>query len=77
MNYEPAINLWEDMKEKFYDEYLSSYYRAKYLPQSQCGTFQVEANTMNSHSHPISCPQHTFAQSTKELSTREVMDSTI
>ena len=77
MNYDPAISLWEDMKEKFYDEYLSPYYRAKYLPQSQCGTFQVEANTMNSHSHPISCPQRTFAQSTKELSTREVMDSTI
>ena len=77
MDYEPAISVWEDMKEKICDEYLSPYYRAKYLPQSQCGTFQVEANTMNSHSHPISCPQRTFAQSTKELSTREVMDSTI
>ena len=67
MNYEPIISVWEDMKEKFCDEYLSPYYRAKYLPQSQCGTFQVEANTMNPHSHPISCPQRTFEQSTKEL----------
>ena len=32
---------------------------------------------MNSHSHPISCPQRTFAQSTKELSTREVIESTV
>ena len=58
MNYEPTISMWEDMKEKLCDEYLSSYYRAKYLPQSQCGTFQVEANTMNHHPHPhpISCP---------------------
>ena len=56
MDYEPAISVWEDMKEKLCDEYLSPYYRAKYLPQSQCGTFQVEANTMNPHPHPISCP---------------------
>ncbi|KAK9981915.1 hypothetical protein SO802_035285 [Lithocarpus litseifolius] len=55
------------MKEKFCDEYLSPYYRAKYLPQSQCGIFQVEANTMNPHPHPISCPQCTFEQSTKEF----------
>ena len=51
-------------------EYLSPYFRAKYLPQSQCGIFQVEANTMNPHA--ISCPQYTFEQSTfrqgKELS---------
>ena len=46
-------------------EYLSPYFRAKYLPQSQCSAFQVEANTMNPH--PISCPQRTFEQSTKEL----------
>ena len=77
MDYEPVISVWEDMKEKLCDEYLSSYYRAKYLLQSQCDTFQVEANTMNSHPHPISCPQRTFAQSTKELSTREVIESTI
>ena len=32
---------------------------------------------MNSHPHPIPCPQCTFAQSTKELSTREVMESTV
>ena len=25
MNYEPAISVWEDMKEKFCDEYLSPY----------------------------------------------------
>ena len=56
MSYEPAIIVWEDMKEKLCDEYLSPYYQAKYLPQSQCGTFQVEANTMNPHHHPISCP---------------------
>ena len=66
MDYEPAISVWEDMKEKLCDEYLSPYDRAKYLPQSQCGAFQV-ANTMNSHPYPISCPQCTFAQSTKEL----------
>ena len=77
MDYEPAISVWEDMKEKLCDEYLSPYDRAKYLPQSQCGTFQVEANMMNSHPYPISCPQCTFAQSTKELSTREVMESTV
>ena len=55
------------MKEKLCDKYLSPYYQAKYLPQSQCGTFQVEANTLNPHPHPISCPQRTFEQSTKEL----------
>ena len=60
MKYEPTISVWEDMKEKLYDEYLSPYYRVKYLPQSPCGTFQVEANTMNPHPHPISCPQRTF-----------------
>ena len=65
LKYEPAISVWEDMKEKFCDEYLLPYFRAKYLPQSQCDTFQVEANTMNPH--PISCPQCTFEQSTKEL----------
>ena len=65
MNYEPAISVWEDMKEKFCDEYLSPYYQTNYLPQSQCGTFQVETNTMNHH--PISCPQCTFGQSIKEL----------
>ena len=25
MKYEPAISVWEDMKEKLYDEYLSPY----------------------------------------------------
>ena len=34
MRYELAISVWEDIKEKFCDEYLSPYYRAKYLPQS-------------------------------------------
>ena len=53
------------IKEKLCDEYLSPYFQAKYLPQSQCGTFQVEANTMNHH--PISCPRCTFEQNTKEL----------
>ena len=77
IDYEPAISVWEDMKEKLCDEYLSPYYRAKYLLQSQYGTFQVEANAMNSHLHPISCPQCTFAKSTKELSMREVMESTV
>ncbi|XP_065636403.1 uncharacterized protein LOC136070417 [Quercus suber] len=79
VDYEPAISVWEDMKEKFCDEYLSPYYRAKYLPQSQsqCGTFQVEANTMNYHHHPISCPQCTFEQSTKEISTKEVTELTV
>ena len=64
MKYEHAISVWEDMKEKFCDEYLSPYYRAKYLPQPQCDTFQVEANMMNPHPHPrpISCPQSTFEQ---------------
>ena len=62
------------MKEKLYDEYLSPYYRAKYLPQSQCGTFQVEANMMNPHPHPISYPQSTFEQSTQELYTKELKE---
>ena len=66
------------MKEKLCDKYLSPYYQAKYLPQSQCGTFQVEANMMNPHphpySHPISCPQSTFEQSTQELSTKELKE---
>ena len=66
IKYEPVISTWEDIKEKFCDEYLSSYFRAKYLLQSHCGTFQVEANTMNPH--PISRSQCTFEQSTKELS---------
>ena len=56
MDYEPAISVWEDMKEKLCNEYFSPFYRAKYLPLSQCGTFQDEANTMNSHPHPISHP---------------------
>ena len=60
IRYELAISVWEDMKEKICDEYLSPYYRAKYLPQSHYGTFQVEANTMNPHPHPISCPQCTL-----------------
>uniref|UniRef100_A0A7N2QXF0 Retrotransposon gag domain-containing protein n=1 Tax=Quercus lobata TaxID=97700 RepID=A0A7N2QXF0_QUELO len=75
LHYEPAISVWEDMKEKLCDEYLSSYFRAKYLPQSQCGTFQVEANTMNPH--PISCPQRTFEQSIKELSTKELKELSV
>ena len=41
IRYKLAISVWEDMKEKFCDEYLSPYYRAKCLPQSQCDTFQV------------------------------------
>ena len=39
IKYELAISVWEDMKEKFRDECLSPYFRAKYLPQFQCGTF--------------------------------------
>ena len=39
IKYELAISVWEDMKEKLCDEYLSPYFRAKYLPQFQCGTF--------------------------------------
>ena len=54
LNYEPTISVWEDMKEKFCDEYLSPYLRSKYLSHSQCGTFQVKAHRMDSH--PISCP---------------------
>ena len=74
MRYEPAISVWEDMKKKLCDEYSSPYYRAKYLPQSQCDTFQVEANTMNPQPRPISCPQCTFEQTTKELSTKELKE---
>ena len=77
MDYELAISMWENMKEKLCDEYLSPYYRAKYLSQFQCGTFQVEAITMNSHPHPISCPQLTFAQFTKELPSWEVTELTV
>ena len=65
IKYEPANSVWEDMKKKLCDEYLSPYFRAKYLLQSDCGTFQVETNRMNRH--PISCPRCTFEQSTKEL----------
>ena len=65
IKYEPAISVWEDIKEKHCNEYLSPYFRAKYLPQSHYGTFQVEANTMNPY--PISCPRCTFEQATKEL----------
>ena len=79
MKYEPAVSVWEDMKEKLCDEYWSPYCRAKYLPQSQCGTFQVEANTMNPHPHPhpISCPQRTFEHSIKELSTKEFKELSV
>ena len=35
-------------------------------------TFQVEANMMNPHPHSISCPQRTFEQFIKELSTKEL-----
>ena len=75
IKYEPAISVWEDMKEMLCDEYLSPYFRAKYLPQSRCGTFPVEANTMNPH--PISCPWRTFEQSIKELSTKELNELSI
>ena len=72
LNYELAISVWEDMKEKLCDEYLSPYFRAKYLSQSQCDTFQVKANRMNSH--PISCPRCTFEQSIKELFVKLMKD---
>ena len=75
LNYELAISVWEDMKEKFCDEYLSPYFRAKYLSQSQCATFKIKANRMNSH--PISRPQRTFEQSIKELSTMELKEFSI
>ena len=29
MRYEPTISVWEDMKEKFCDEYLSPYYQVE------------------------------------------------
>ena len=32
---------------------------------------------MNPHPHPISCPQCTFEQSTKELSTRKATELTV
>ena len=72
LNYELAISVWEDMKEKFCDEYLSPYFRTKYLSQSQCATFKIKANRMNSH--PISCPQCTFEQFIKELSTKKLKE---
>ena len=75
LKYELAISVWEDMKEKFCDEYLSPYFRAKYLSQSQCATFKIKANRMNSH--PISCPQCTFEQSIKELSTKELKELSV
>jgi hypothetical protein len=37
---EPGITDWEDMKVKLQDEYLSPYFRAKYLPQSYYGNSQ-------------------------------------
>ena len=75
LNYEPAINVWKDMKEKLCDEYLSPYFQAEYLSQSQCGTFQVKANRLNSH--PISCPQRTFEQSIMELSSKELKELSV
>ena len=42
LNDEPAISVWEDMKEKFCDEYLLPYFWDKYLSQSQCDNFQVK-----------------------------------
>ena len=75
LNYELAISVWEDMKEKFCDEYLSPYFQAKYLSQSQCATFKIKANRMNSH--PISCPQCTFEQSIKELSTKKLKELSV
>ena len=75
LNYEPAISVWEDMKEKFCDEYLLPYFWDKYLSQSQCGNFQVKANRMNSH--PILCPQRTFEQSIKELFTKELKELSV
>ena len=77
MKYEHAISVWKDMKKKLCDEYWSPYYRAKYLHQSQCDTFQVEANTMNPHPHSISCPQHTFEHFIKELSTKEFKELSV
>ena len=75
MDYEPTISVWEDMKEKLCDEYLTLYFQAKYLSQSQCCTFQVKANMMNFH--PISCRQHTFEQSIKELSNKKLKELSI
>ena len=37
-------------------------------------TFQVEANMMNPHPLPISCPQRTFEQSTHKLSIKELKE---
>ena len=42
MKYEPAINVWEDMKEKLCDEYWLPYYWAQYLPQPQCVLFKLK-----------------------------------
>ena len=51
---ESSITDWEDMKVKLQDEYLSPYFRAKYLPQSYYGNSQVQqGNTRYWSSQPI------------------------
>uniref|UniRef100_A0A2N9HRK7 Retrotransposon gag domain-containing protein n=1 Tax=Fagus sylvatica TaxID=28930 RepID=A0A2N9HRK7_FAGSY len=51
---EPAITEWEDMKAKLQDEYLTQYFRAKYLPQSSCGHSQDRKdNLRHRNSQPI------------------------
>uniref|UniRef100_A0A7N2KPN2 Uncharacterized protein n=1 Tax=Quercus lobata TaxID=97700 RepID=A0A7N2KPN2_QUELO len=61
---------WMNGMEQFFEQ-------ANFANNIKCGTFQVEANAMNPHPHPISCPQRTFEQSTKDLSTRKVMELTV
>ena len=54
LNYESTISVWEDTKEKLCNEYLSPYFRVKYLSQSQCDTFQVKANRILIPFHVLS-----------------------
>jgi hypothetical protein len=44
---EPAITDWEDMKAKLQTEYLSQYFRAKYLPQSYYGNSQDQQGNLS------------------------------
>ena len=51
---ELRITDWEDMKVKLQDEYLSPYFRAKYLPQSYYGNSQgQQGNLRYWNSQPI------------------------
>ena len=42
INYEPAISSWEDMKEKFCQEYLSPYFKLSIYPNLSVVIFKLK-----------------------------------